>query len=1028
MADFDDDIINVTNTSLDDIDTPLVIPVNKLDADQYSAEDIDGVTESIFGSGNMAYASLQASQTDSLLNAASQEIAGADGFIFDSQASTAASGGNAVSSFTPNTPAADANTQNFTMDTDRGLNDQAQGSDIRTGSGAGNFTAGTVGSVSASQLSSDTGSFASTGSGLSLGDGLSGESGVDGSAGSNGSAGANGQDGQNGGGGDGTTIINNETVINLGDIDLGDINLGDIDFGDLVELVDNVFINLGDTITTVTTTLTEITNILDTILNNDTINNILDLTEVTNIVTNLTETLTTNISNVLTEVTNITENITNLLGDISGGDGIDPHIILDVNLLDSLITSADIPLFHLLDTDLDLNVNLTPTLDFVDELASTAGLDIVSDALGDLAGVTNLLQNTINDVTDVVSDLDLHDPTASIENLLHDLTDLEGITNDALTAVDDAVGNLLDTLSLGGDGGEGDGLVSQTLDPVVGQVGDVLDTLTGGMTTEVTDALDDTVDTVTDIVDNLTGGLTDGLLGQNNDNDDGADSDISLDLDIAAIDALLADNPLDVALDPLEDLIGDVDLGIGLGADLLGSGGEETDNDTGDSDITLNTNIDLIDNTLGGIVEDIPLDSIEELVGDIDLDIGAAVNLLGDLAAPIVNDGEGGSGEDTLLANIGDGLSDALQDPVDGLVDGLGLENILGDDDSSNDDGLISDTLDPVIEDVGDVIDTLTGGATDQLTDDLTNTVDAVSDIADDLTGGLLGGLLGQNNDNEGSTDSDVETDLGLDILDQTIIDNPLDVALDPVEDLIGDVDIGLDLDAALLGSGGEETDNDAGDTDITIDTNIEVIDNALGELTEELTLDPVEEIVGDVDIDLDSALDVLGDIAAPLVNDGEGGTGEDTLLAEVGDEVAEILDDAAEELVDTASDIVEGGTDLLGGDFLGNDGEDEGDSALLDHIDDVLDIGDGGGLDDALDLLHIAEDDGDILGEDALGEWTETTLDGVGGVFDDLVDGLGGAGDVLPDPVGTIAEGLGILDTDPDTGSGGGLLGGLFG
>ncbi|MEM7618589.1 MAG: Hpt domain-containing protein [Pseudomonadota bacterium] len=36
-------------------------------ADQYVAEDLDGVTESLFGSGNMAYASLQASQSDAAL-------------------------------------------------------------------------------------------------------------------------------------------------------------------------------------------------------------------------------------------------------------------------------------------------------------------------------------------------------------------------------------------------------------------------------------------------------------------------------------------------------------------------------------------------------------------------------------------------------------------------------------------------------------------------------------------------------------------------------------------------------------------------------------------------------------------------------------------------------------------------------------------------------------------------------------------------------------------------------------------------
>lgn len=40
-------------TQIDDLDVPLVVPTHKLDADQYSADDIDGVTEGLFGSGNM---------------------------------------------------------------------------------------------------------------------------------------------------------------------------------------------------------------------------------------------------------------------------------------------------------------------------------------------------------------------------------------------------------------------------------------------------------------------------------------------------------------------------------------------------------------------------------------------------------------------------------------------------------------------------------------------------------------------------------------------------------------------------------------------------------------------------------------------------------------------------------------------------------------------------------------------------------------------------------------------------------------
>src|ERR1043166_7270181 len=89
------DSVNIHDTQIhsDFSDASLAIPANKLDADQYSADDIDGVTESIFGSGNMAYASLQASQTDALiaLNEAAGSESGApaqEGFVFAGSAAT----------------------------------------------------------------------------------------------------------------------------------------------------------------------------------------------------------------------------------------------------------------------------------------------------------------------------------------------------------------------------------------------------------------------------------------------------------------------------------------------------------------------------------------------------------------------------------------------------------------------------------------------------------------------------------------------------------------------------------------------------------------------------------------------------------------------------------------------------------------------------------------------------------------------------------------------------------------------------
>lgn len=52
---------------LDFLTAPLNLPVGKLDADQYSAEDMDGVTESLFGSGNMSFLSMQSEQSNDVL-------------------------------------------------------------------------------------------------------------------------------------------------------------------------------------------------------------------------------------------------------------------------------------------------------------------------------------------------------------------------------------------------------------------------------------------------------------------------------------------------------------------------------------------------------------------------------------------------------------------------------------------------------------------------------------------------------------------------------------------------------------------------------------------------------------------------------------------------------------------------------------------------------------------------------------------------------------------------------------------------
>ena len=1196
--------LDISKVQLDSFENFVAVPTHKLDADQYSAEDLDGVTESLFGSGNMAYASLQASQTDAVLNIA-DPITGAGNAGFDflnnNDSSFRIAPDIDAQSAPADAPVRAGENDDLITDTDRGIESQGQ-FNAPNDTGSGNFASSTVGAVSASELSSNQGTFAPSGSGLSLQEGLNGTNGQDGEtpdvpdipAPTDGTDGADGVDGTGG-----------DTNI---EVNLGDVNL---DLGDLTEFLDQTFIELGDTINNLTTSVTEITEILGDVITNLDITNLLDLTEITNLINDLTINLNETINNTLINITNITNNVTNLIENILGGDG-DLELTLDLNVLDTGLLDVTVPFSNLLDTDVNLDVNLDPTVNLINNIADLTGLDILSDTLAELGGTVNTLQNTIDQVTDLVTDLNLNDPGATVDQLIDTIGNLDQTVTDITQSVDGAVGGILDTLGvsdgdgslgdtldgvvgnigdgldgltggatgditdgledavdqvtdvvdaltddaldgvgdtledavdqitdvvddlagtllggdgetplddladtigdalgLGGDDNGDEGLISQTLDPVVGDVTDALDNVTGGATSDLSDGINDIVDGVSDLADNLTGGLTDGLLGQNNDNNGGQDTDVALDLGLGADGQEAIDETIEAALDPIEDLVGDIDLGIGT--TLLGDG--ETDNNAGDSDLTIDTGIDLVDNTLLDEGLDAPLDPLEEITGDLDIDIDLAADLLGQQADGLVDNFDGGTGEDTVVADLGDGLGNlvggilggdsnqvengaaqtvdasagAIEESIEGigstleeigaLADELGLEG----GDNNGDEGLISQTLDPVAEDITDALDSVSGGATGDLGDTVNNVVDGASDLADNLTGGLTGGLLGENNDNADETDGDLNADIAAGIIETGIVDAPLEAALDPVEDLAGDLDIDLGAAANLLNNQG--TDNESGDSDVTAGSDAEIVDTELLGGSGEVHLDAVEQLAGDVDADATVVTDILSDTADDILNSGNGGTGEDTLLSGLGDGLQDIAEDvvpglnagdsAEEDLsLDTNIDILDenlADTDVgsvldpveeiagdidtalgLNTDLLNNENtsNDSGDSDLVTDLDidlagqDVADIpldvpldmaeqltGDIDlELDSAIDLLNsdsTENTDGSASGEGE-SSWTESTITDGGGLFGDIINGTDGLGDALPDPAGTVGEGIGVLDVDPelDVGS----LGGLFG
>lgn len=1336
-------------TQLETFDSTLTVPAHKLDADQYSADDIDGGTEGLFGSGNMAYASLQASQTDAVLTSVDpfQNTENVDFQPADNNPSISAPAPDAIDNNTISTanPGGNAANEPIITDTDRGIATQDQFNAPSGNSNNGNFTSSTVGSVSASELSSNQGSFAPAGSGLSLQEGLNGTNGQDGQTPdipdiqtpTDGTDGADGTDGTGGDGGGDTTI------------NLGDVN---IDLGDVIEFLDETFIDLGDTINNLTTSVTEITELLGDVITNLDISNLLDLTQITNLVNDLTINLSETVNTTLINVTNITNNVTNLVENLLGVDG-DLELNLDLNLLDTAMLDVNVPLGDLLATDINLDIDLNPAVDLVNNVADLTGLDVLSDSLAELGGTIAALQNTIDQVTDLVTDLDLSDTGATVDQLVETLENLDTTVAEITGSVDEAVGGLLDTVGIGegdgtlgdtvdgvlddigdtlgdltggatddltdgleevvdqvtdavdaltddtldevgetveqavdtvtdivddtvsgledvltgegdigdvvqdvvdnagdltedvlegasdavdelvsdlgdtldtltggasddltdgleeavsgitdglgglggalgggdedatlgdsvddvaesvtdvidglsggatsdltdgveeavdqvtdiidqitdpllgggeespledlaggiadalglgegdgGDGGEEEGLISQTLDPVIDDVTDVVDGLTGGAASELTDGVDTIVDGITDFADNLFGGLTGGFLGQNNDNNNGADTDADINLGLGEDNNDALNDLTELALDPVEDLAGDIDLGVDAG--LLGDG--ETNNNEGDSDLTIDTGIDLVDNTLLEEGLDVPLDPLEEITGDIDLDIDLAADLLGQQADPLVDEADGGTGEDTVLAGLGDGLSDlvggalsgdsqsiqngssqiaeASESAIDEAAQGVestleelnALANDLGidiGDDSGDQDGLISQTLDPVIDDVTDAVDDLTGGTAGELTEGADQVVDQVTDLADNLLGGLTDDLLGEQNNNAEGDDSDLTADAGIDLINHDIVDAVLDVAIDPVEDLAGDLDVDLGAATNLLNN--QNTDNESGDSDVTAQADAELVDTELLGGTGEVHLDPVEQLAGDLDIDVTAVTDILGNTADDILNDAAGGTGEDTLLSHIGDglnEAADALvpglnagDDAQEDLsLETNIDIIDenladadlgsvldpaeeiaGDIDAAIGldtDLLNNQNTDNanGDSDISGGLDidlgghDIADIpleipldlieqatGDVDlNIDGALDLLNA---DNSENGDDAAGgeetSWTESIITDSGGLFGDIVGGTDGLGDALPDPSGTVAEGIGALDVDPELDIG--SIGGLFG
>lgn len=522
--------------------------------------------------------------------------------------------------------------------------------------------------------------------------------------------------------------------------------------------------------------------------------------------------------------------------------------------------------------------------------------------------------------------------------------------------------------------------------------------------TEIINHIDNTVNNVTnvtneiveqlgDIITNITNidiliqirNIIDNILGPENN----PDHDLNLDLGITG--PLLTSGPLDAALDqllnPIEDIVGDFDIGLGGQLDLFGD--DEISNAEGDSDLNALLDGNLLSNNLLQTDLSVALDVVESLTGDIDLDVVGALNVLGPLADPLIDAFDGGSGGP--LGEVGSTLTNIAAPVVEPLLGNTNIDlggnidllmpgnydNAAGDTDLNLglDTTALGVPLDPLNLDVPlDTVEAIAG--------DIDLNLNVIGDLANQTgelgpVGDLLGSITGGNH-----ADTDVGLGSDITVAGIELPDLNLSPQLDIVEDLAGDLDLQTDLGLDLLGN--SQTSNAAGDTDIMVNTQIQVVDHALAELSPHVPLDIVEQVTGDIDLNIGLSDNVLGNVAAPVVDSAAGGTGTG-LLADIGDQLDYgVQYNFTPEWQQIFSTVLDTSHQL---------------DAQLDQITTLLNSAPTNGVTQLLDTANLET-----------ASWPESVLPHGGEQLADLFGN--GSLHALPDPVSDVTSGLsGILD-----------------
>ena len=493
---------SVENSQLNDGSFTIITTPKKLDADQYSVDDLDGVTESLFGSGNMAYAILQSTQSNL---AASQQESPVLDLALDK-------GGN--KGFLPTSDVNPQDSNDGFMDGDKAQTYIEQPAGASAGSkvdnvGAdGNLTNTTVNTVGGSTLASDVGHYRAGGGGGGS------KSNADSSVTNN------------------NTNNEGDTIENITNIIEGDIT-------DILTIINNFLENAG-------LSLDLNLSVLDTLLGNlhlgidDSIEGLIETGVITDNLASIVENLTGLDVSLLP---NINAGIT---FDLLSGENIDDGNDISIAGLDT--PDIDLDLVEDIIGDIDINLELPTELldvhsvmDGVGNLADSLGnFNLASpseifDVLGvqDIEGLVDLdlfgneisreFSTTIDDALGQVTDI-VNEGLEFADGLVDPL--LDGIVGEGLDPVLDVVGGgdfgevlqvadnlvepLTDTLSFDSDG---EGIISQIIDPVLEGAENIIDDLTGDTVDGLTDQLTTITDDVTDALDGLTESVTGDLGG-----------------------------------------------------------------------------------------------------------------------------------------------------------------------------------------------------------------------------------------------------------------------------------------------------------------------------------------------------------------------------------------------------------------------------------------------------------------------------------------------------------------------------------